>query len=50
MTNVAVIYYNDAWNEFTSTATLHDGQKSTILALNNAFYHWGALIRGFRAA
>nr|BFF24051.1 hypothetical protein GCM10025732_20160 [Glycomyces mayteni] len=26
---------------FTSTQTSHGGQESTILALNNTFYHWG---------
>ncbi|WP_406863250.1 NAD(P)H-dependent oxidoreductase [Streptomyces sp. HUAS MG47] len=35
---------NKVMSSFTSTATLHGGQESTILALNNAFYHWGALI------
>jgi NAD(P)H dehydrogenase (quinone) len=29
---------------FTSTQNAHGGQESTILALNNAFYHWGSLI------
>ena len=29
---------------FTSTAQAHGGQESTLLALNNTFYHWGALI------
>ncbi|MEU6858641.1 NAD(P)H:quinone oxidoreductase [Glycomyces sp. NPDC046736] len=29
---------------FTSTQTSHGGQESTILALNNTFYHWGAII------
>ena len=29
---------------FTSTATAHGGQESTILALNNTFYHWGGII------
>jgi NAD(P)H dehydrogenase (quinone) len=29
---------------FTSSQNAHGGQESTILALNNAFYHWGALI------
>jgi NAD(P)H dehydrogenase (quinone) len=24
----------------------HGGQESTILALNNVFYHWGCLILG----
>jgi NAD(P)H dehydrogenase (quinone) len=35
---------NKVATSFTSTATSHGGQESTILALNNAFYHWGALI------
>ena len=29
---------------FTSTQNPHGGHESTILALNNAFYHWGSLI------
>ncbi|MFC9972052.1 NAD(P)H:quinone oxidoreductase [Spirillospora sp. NPDC127200] len=29
---------------FTSTATPHGGQESTILAINNTFYHWGAIV------
>jgi NAD(P)H dehydrogenase (quinone) len=29
---------------FTSSANRHGGQESTILALNNVFYHWGCLI------
>lgn len=32
------------YSSFTSTATAHGGQESTILALNNAFYHWGGII------
>jgi NAD(P)H dehydrogenase (quinone) len=35
---------NKVATSFTSTATAHGGQESTILALNNAFYHWGAII------
>ncbi|WP_414168510.1 NAD(P)H-dependent oxidoreductase [Streptoverticillium reticulum] len=35
---------NKVMSSFTSTATLHGGQESTILALNNAFYHWGAIV------
>lgn len=31
-------------SSFTSTSTAHGGQESTILALNNTFYHWGAII------
>jgi NAD(P)H dehydrogenase (quinone) len=29
---------------FTSSQTTHGGQESTILALNNTFYHWGAIV------
>ncbi|MEU1408907.1 NAD(P)H:quinone oxidoreductase [Streptomyces sp. NPDC005728] len=29
---------------FTSSATPHGGQESTILALSNTFYHWGGII------
>ena len=29
---------------FTASPTTHGGQESTILALNNTFYHWGMLI------
>lgn len=29
---------------FTSTGTVHGGQESTILAIANTFYHWGAII------
>jgi NAD(P)H dehydrogenase (quinone) len=29
---------------FTSSQTAHGGQESTILALNNTFYHWGMVI------
>jgi NAD(P)H dehydrogenase (quinone) len=37
---------NKVVSSFTSAATLHGGQESTILALNNTFYHWGAIIVG----
>src|ERR687893_2770716 len=29
---------------FTSSQTVHGGQESTILALNNTFYHWGTIV------
>jgi NAD(P)H dehydrogenase (quinone) len=29
---------------FTSSATKHGGQESTLLALSNTFYHWGGFI------
>jgi NAD(P)H dehydrogenase (quinone) len=35
---------NKVATSFTATATTHGGQESTILALNNTFYHWGAII------
>jgi NAD(P)H dehydrogenase (quinone) len=35
---------NKIGTSFTATATRHGGQESTILALNNTFYHWGSII------
>lgn len=32
------------YTAFTSSSTAHGGQESTILALSNAFYHWGGII------
>src|SRR5437870_9562473 len=29
---------------FTASQTDHGGQESTILALNNTLYHWGAIV------
>ena len=29
---------------FTSAINQHGGQESTLLAMNNVFYHWGAVI------
>ena len=29
---------------FTASQTEHGGQESTILALNNTLYHWGAIV------
>jgi NAD(P)H dehydrogenase (quinone) len=29
---------------FTSTQTEHGGQETTLLALNNTFYHWGMVV------
>ena len=29
---------------FTASQTVHGGQESTVLALNNTFYHWGAIV------
>ncbi|NDZ80057.1 NAD(P)H:quinone oxidoreductase [Streptomyces sp. SID10853] len=35
---------NKVVSSFTSTSGAHSGQESTILALNNTYYHWGAVI------
>lgn len=35
---------NKMATSFTSSANRHGGQESTLLALNNTFYHWGSLI------
>ncbi|HYO63710.1 MAG TPA: NAD(P)H:quinone oxidoreductase [Pyrinomonadaceae bacterium] len=35
---------NKIISSFTSAATPHGGQETTITALNNTFYHWGAII------
>jgi NAD(P)H dehydrogenase (quinone) len=35
---------NKIATSFTATSTRHGGQESTILALNNTFYHWGSII------
>jgi NAD(P)H dehydrogenase (quinone) len=37
---------NKVMSSFATTATAHGGQESTILALNNVAYHWGALLVG----
>jgi NAD(P)H dehydrogenase (quinone) len=35
---------NKVVTSFTSSQTAHGGQESTILALNNTFYHWGSIV------
>lgn len=35
---------NKITSSFTGAATLHGGHESTILAINNTFYHWGSII------
>ena len=37
---------NKAVTSFSGAMNPHGGQESTILALNNVFYHWGAIIVG----
>jgi NAD(P)H dehydrogenase (quinone) len=33
-----------AYSSITSAGNQHGGQESTILAINNTFYHWGGVI------
>lgn len=33
-----------AASAFTGAGNMHGGQESTLLALQNAFYHWGSII------
>lgn len=35
---------NKIASSFTSAATAHGGHETTLTALNNTFYHWGAII------
>lgn len=35
---------NKVVSSFTSAATAHGGQETTLVALNNTFYHWGSII------
>ena len=35
---------NKICSSFTSSATAHGGQETTIVNLNTTFYHWGAII------
>ena len=35
---------NKVVTAFTSSQTVHGGQESTILALNNTAYHWGSIV------
>ncbi|MFJ7269515.1 NAD(P)H:quinone oxidoreductase [Streptomyces sp. NPDC099050] len=35
---------NKVTSSFTSTGSAHGGQETTILAMNNTFYHWGSII------
>lgn len=37
---------NKVVSSFATTATVHGGQESTILAMNNVAYHWGSIIVG----
>ena len=33
-------------SSFTSAATAHGGHETTLVSLNNTFYHWGSIIVG----
>lgn len=35
---------NKVVSSFTSVATTHGGHETTLVALNNTFYHWGSII------
>ncbi len=35
---------NKVASSFTSVATAHGGHESTLLSINNTFYHWGCII------
>jgi NAD(P)H dehydrogenase (quinone) len=35
---------NKVYSAFTSTATSHGGQESTLLSLFTIFYHWGGVV------
>ncbi|WP_333776209.1 NAD(P)H:quinone oxidoreductase [Streptomyces sp. IBSBF 3136] len=37
-------FHNKPVTSFTSAMNRHGGQESTILSLNNVFYHWGCII------
>jgi NAD(P)H dehydrogenase (quinone) len=40
----AGVFHNKPVTSFTSAMNRHGGQESTLLALNNVFYHWGCII------
>ncbi|MET8036845.1 NAD(P)H:quinone oxidoreductase [Streptomyces sp. NPDC005345] len=40
----AGVFHNKPVTSFTSALNRHGGQESTILSLNNVFYHWGCII------
>lgn len=40
----AGVFHQKPVTSFTSSQHPHGGQESTILALNNVFYHWGCVI------
>jgi NAD(P)H dehydrogenase (quinone) len=35
---------NKVATSFTTASTAHGGLESTVLAINNIFYHWGAIV------
>ncbi|MDO5494728.1 MAG: NAD(P)H:quinone oxidoreductase [bacterium] len=40
------VFHDKPVTSFTSAINAHGGLESTILAMNNIFYHWGSLIIG----
>lgn len=40
----AGVFHNKPATSFTSAMNRHGGQESTLLSVNNVFYHWGCII------
>ncbi|WP_037909241.1 NAD(P)H:quinone oxidoreductase [Actinacidiphila yeochonensis] len=40
----AGVFHNKPVTSFTSAMNRHGGQESTLLSMNNVFYHWGCII------
>ncbi|GGI94493.1 NAD(P)H:quinone oxidoreductase [Streptomyces brasiliensis] len=40
----AGVFHDKPVTSFTSAMNRHGGQESTLLSLNNVFYHWGCII------
>ncbi|POX42663.1 NAD(P)H dehydrogenase [Streptomyces sp. Ru73] len=40
----AGVFHSKPATSFTSAMNRHGGQESTLLSLNNVFYHWGCII------
>jgi NAD(P)H dehydrogenase (quinone) len=40
----AGVFHSKPVTSFTSAINRHGGQESTLLSLNNVFYHWGCII------
>ncbi|WP_433893265.1 NAD(P)H:quinone oxidoreductase [Streptomyces sp. CA-111067] len=40
----AGVFHSKPVTSFTSSMNMHGGQESTLLSMNNVFYHWGCVI------